>query len=235
MQVRDGMSKMVLTVGPGHTLREAARLDGRAPRRRGGRARPRRPGPGIITERDILESVGRARTRTPSASRDHLTSEHRLRRARLVAGGGGGRDGPRRLPPPGRDRRRRGRRHALDARHRPLLDRGRRDLRRARSRRRGGALPARLEPAPLERGAQSRSARAGARRSRGACRAIQRDDRARWRARRRRRRRATSDVVTPTSATVMPTVSRSGWMLGPGGGSPRRRAGSRALERAHET
>ena len=26
MQVRDGMSSMVLTVGPGHTLREAARL-----------------------------------------------------------------------------------------------------------------------------------------------------------------------------------------------------------------
>ena len=26
MQVRDGMSKMVLTVGPGHTLRQAAKL-----------------------------------------------------------------------------------------------------------------------------------------------------------------------------------------------------------------
>ena len=34
MQVRDGMSKVVLTVGPGHTLREAARLMAERARRR---------------------------------------------------------------------------------------------------------------------------------------------------------------------------------------------------------
>jgi signal-transduction protein with cAMP-binding, CBS, and nucleotidyltransferase domain len=59
MEVREGMSSVVLTIGPGHTLREAARqmtekgvgaaivIDEQA------------PGPGIISERDILNSVGR--------------------------------------------------------------------------------------------------------------------------------------------------------------------------------
>ena len=52
MQVRDGMSKVVLTVGPGHTLREAARL--MADRRVGAAVvlDPDSPGPGILTERD---------------------------------------------------------------------------------------------------------------------------------------------------------------------------------------
>src|ERR671937_2726348 len=54
MQVRDGMSEVVLTVGPDHSLRDAARFMGR----RGVGAAvvldPEQPGPGIITERDIL-------------------------------------------------------------------------------------------------------------------------------------------------------------------------------------
>src|SRR5204862_6593024 len=58
MRVRDGMSRLVLTVGPGHTLRDAARLM----RERGiGSAvvlDPEQPGPGILTERDVLTSVG---------------------------------------------------------------------------------------------------------------------------------------------------------------------------------
>jgi CBS domain-containing protein len=57
MQVREGMSQVVLTVGPDHTLRDAARLMGR----RGVGAAvvldPEQPGPGIITERDILISL----------------------------------------------------------------------------------------------------------------------------------------------------------------------------------
>ena len=58
MQVRDGMSKVVLTVGPGHTLREAARL--MADRRVGAAVvmDPEADGPGILTERDILMSLG---------------------------------------------------------------------------------------------------------------------------------------------------------------------------------
>jgi CBS domain-containing protein len=57
MQVRDGMSSSVLTVGPGHTLRDAARL---MSERRVGAAvviDPDAPGPGIITERDLMESI----------------------------------------------------------------------------------------------------------------------------------------------------------------------------------
>ena len=58
MQVRDGMSKLVLTIGPAHTLREAARL---MSARRVGAAvvtDPEHPGIGILTERDILDSIG---------------------------------------------------------------------------------------------------------------------------------------------------------------------------------
>jgi CBS domain-containing protein len=58
MHVRDGMTKVVLTVGPGHTLRDAARL---MSDRNVGAAVVMDPdgmGPGIITERDVLTSVG---------------------------------------------------------------------------------------------------------------------------------------------------------------------------------
>ena len=57
MQVRDGMSKIVLTVGPGHTLRTAARL--MAERHVGAAVviDPEEQGPGIVTERDVLRSV----------------------------------------------------------------------------------------------------------------------------------------------------------------------------------
>jgi CBS domain-containing protein len=58
MEVRDGMSRVVLQVGPGHTLREAAR---QMSERKVGAAvvhDPDAPGPGIITERDILNAVG---------------------------------------------------------------------------------------------------------------------------------------------------------------------------------
>ena len=54
MQVGDGMSSVVLTVGPGHSIRDAACLMAK----RGVGAAvvldPEQPGPGIITERDIL-------------------------------------------------------------------------------------------------------------------------------------------------------------------------------------
>ena len=75
MHVRDGMSKMVLTVGPGHTLREAARL--MAERRVGAAVvlDPESPGPGIITERDLLESIGRGQDADSERVADHLTSD----------------------------------------------------------------------------------------------------------------------------------------------------------------
>jgi|SRR6188472_1376276 CBS domain-containing protein len=58
MHVRDGMTKLVLTVGPHHTLRDAARL--MAERRVGAAVvmDPEGMGPSIITERDVLLSVG---------------------------------------------------------------------------------------------------------------------------------------------------------------------------------
>lgn len=59
MQVRDGMSKVVLTVGPSHTLREAARM---MVEKGVGAAivnDDELPVPCVVTERDILNSLGR--------------------------------------------------------------------------------------------------------------------------------------------------------------------------------
>jgi CBS domain-containing protein len=74
MQVRDGMSKVVLTVGPGHTLREAARA---MSERRVGAAvvmDPDGEGPGIVTERDILDSVGQGQDIDAEVVSAHLTA-----------------------------------------------------------------------------------------------------------------------------------------------------------------
>ena len=75
MQVRDGMSKVVLTVGPGHTLREAARL--MAERHVGAAVviDPESPGPGILTERDMLDSLGAGQDPDTELVADHLTSD----------------------------------------------------------------------------------------------------------------------------------------------------------------
>jgi CBS domain-containing protein len=75
MQVRDGMSAMVLTVGPGHTLRNCAT---QMAQRNVGAAvvhDPDGPGPGIITERDILRSVGAGEDPDAELVAAHLTSE----------------------------------------------------------------------------------------------------------------------------------------------------------------
>src|SRR5215210_2659998 len=75
MQVRNGMSTMVLTVGPGHTLRQAAA----AMSRRGVGAAvvldPEAPGLGILTERDILHSIGEGQDPDSERVCDHLTSD----------------------------------------------------------------------------------------------------------------------------------------------------------------
>jgi len=75
MQVRDGMSNMVLTVGPGHTLRAAARL---MSERKVGAAvvlDPDAAGPGILTERDVLDAIGRGQDPDSEVVGDHLTSD----------------------------------------------------------------------------------------------------------------------------------------------------------------
>ena len=73
MEVREGMSQVVLTLGPGHTLREAARqmsergvgaavvLDDDA------------PGPAIISERDVLVSVGNGEDPDQECVSDHMS------------------------------------------------------------------------------------------------------------------------------------------------------------------
>ena len=75
MKVRDGMSEVVLTVGPGHTVREAAAA---MTERRVGAAvvvDPDAPGPGVITERDILRSVAIGQDPDTEKVAQHLTSE----------------------------------------------------------------------------------------------------------------------------------------------------------------
>src|SRR5689334_8758102 len=74
MQVRQGMSSEILTIGPGHTLRQAAE---QMARRHIGSAvvvDPELPGPGILTERDILESVGAGQDVDAERVADHLTA-----------------------------------------------------------------------------------------------------------------------------------------------------------------
>jgi signal-transduction protein with cAMP-binding, CBS, and nucleotidyltransferase domain len=74
VQVSDGMSPVVLTVGPGHTLREAASkmvekgtgaaivIDDEA------------PAPRIITERDLLLSVGNGEDPDAERVADHMSA-----------------------------------------------------------------------------------------------------------------------------------------------------------------
>jgi CBS domain-containing protein len=74
MEVRDGMSRVVLTVGPGHTLREAAGL--MAERQIGAAVvmDPEAHGAGIFTERDLLDSIGSGQDPDVEKVADHLTS-----------------------------------------------------------------------------------------------------------------------------------------------------------------
>ena len=75
MRVRDAMTTVVLTAGPEHTLREAAR---RMTERGVGAAviiDEQQAGPGIITERDILRSVGGGESPDQERVREHLTAD----------------------------------------------------------------------------------------------------------------------------------------------------------------
>jgi CBS domain-containing protein len=74
MKVRDAMTEHVLTITPGRSLREAARfmtdhnvgavviID------------PEEPGPGIVTERDVVRSLGAGENPDGELVRDHLTA-----------------------------------------------------------------------------------------------------------------------------------------------------------------
>jgi CBS domain-containing protein len=75
MRVRDGMSDVVLTVGPKHSLREAAVA--MAARNVGAAVviDPDEPGPGVITERDILVSLGNGDDPDSELVAAHLTTK----------------------------------------------------------------------------------------------------------------------------------------------------------------
>ncbi|MGW3726124.1 CBS domain-containing protein [Streptomyces sp. NPDC000851] len=75
MLVRDAMSTLVLTIGPTHTLRQAAAL---MSARKVGAAvvlDPDAGGIGILTERDILNSVGLGQDPDTELSHAHTTAE----------------------------------------------------------------------------------------------------------------------------------------------------------------
>ncbi len=129
MQVRDGMSEVVLTVGPSHTLREAAEM---MVEKGTGAALVRRRGvpvPCIVTERDLLVSIGRGEDPDIELVADHMSEQRHHRGARLEPRA-------RRL-----EMSKRGIRHLvvfedggagrrpLDPRHSPGLDQRRGDLR----------------------------------------------------------------------------------------------------------
>ena len=58
MQVKDGMSEVSLTVGPSHTLREAATMMVEKGTGAALVSDAESPTPGIVTERDLLISIG---------------------------------------------------------------------------------------------------------------------------------------------------------------------------------
>jgi CBS domain-containing protein len=74
MQVSEGMTDVVLTIGPGHTVRDAAAA---MSRRKVGAAvviDPELPGPGVITERDILHSIAAGQDPDTELVAQHLTA-----------------------------------------------------------------------------------------------------------------------------------------------------------------
>jgi CBS domain-containing protein len=74
VHVREGMSEIVLTVNPGHSLRDAA--EAMAQRSVGSAVvvDPELPGPGIVTERDILKSVAAGQSPDSELVSDHLSA-----------------------------------------------------------------------------------------------------------------------------------------------------------------
>ena len=75
MLVRDVMTSAVLTVGPAHTLRQVAQQ--MAGRKVGAAVvlDPDADGPGILTERDVLEAVASGQDLDTEVAADHLTPE----------------------------------------------------------------------------------------------------------------------------------------------------------------
>ncbi len=75
MQVRDGMSQVVLSVGPAHTLRQAARMMSAQQVGAAVVVDHGQPGIGILTERDILDAIGADRDPDSERVADHRTTD----------------------------------------------------------------------------------------------------------------------------------------------------------------
>ena len=73
MEVREGMSGVVLTVGPGHTLRDAARMMTEKGVGAAVVIDEEAPGPRIISERDVLTSVGQGENPDDERVGDHMS------------------------------------------------------------------------------------------------------------------------------------------------------------------
>jgi len=75
VKVRDAMTEHVLTITPARTLRDAARF---LTEHNVGAAvimDPEQQGPGIVTERDLVRSLGRGEDPDRELVQDHLTSD----------------------------------------------------------------------------------------------------------------------------------------------------------------
>jgi CBS domain-containing protein len=73
MHVREGMSSVVLTVGSGHTLRQAARLMSEKQVGAAVVIDEELPHPSIVSERDILKSIGNGQDPDSELVRDHMS------------------------------------------------------------------------------------------------------------------------------------------------------------------
>lgn len=74
MNVRDAMTDKVLTMTPGRSLRDVARF---LTEHKVGAAvilDPEQPGPGIVTERDLVRSLGEGENPDKELVSEHLTS-----------------------------------------------------------------------------------------------------------------------------------------------------------------
>jgi CBS domain-containing protein len=75
MNVREGMSQVVLSVGPSHTLRQAARMMSKQQVGAAVVLDSERSGIGILTERDILNSLGSDQDPDTELVADHRTTD----------------------------------------------------------------------------------------------------------------------------------------------------------------
>ena len=73
-KVRDAMTKQVLTITPGRTLRDAAKFMTEHNIGAVVVMDPEQPGPGIVTERDLVRSLGRGEDPGSETVSEHLTA-----------------------------------------------------------------------------------------------------------------------------------------------------------------